>query len=133
MKRIILGATVIIFTVVATLPVYAVTADACKRTCAANKACDPADEKTGNPIKKLGRGLCNCGTFPFELPMQMSKVHMTDGPFAGWTWGILKGMGMMAVRAVVGVYEVATFPFPLPACYKPILTDPEFMFEEQTW
>jgi hypothetical protein len=40
---------------------------------------------------------------------------------------------MMCVRAVVGVYEIATFPIPLPKGYGPILKDPEFFFEEMIW
>lgn len=86
-----------------------------------------------DPMKKLGRGLCNVVTFPFEVPEQISKTNNSDGPMAGCTYGLLKGIGMMGVRAIVGVYEVATFPIPLPEAYKPILTDPEFFFEDQSW
>ena len=86
-----------------------------------------------DPIKKLGRGLCNVVTFPFELPEQIQRVNNQDGPMAAWTYGLIKGIGMMGVRAIVGVYEVATFPIPLPKEYKPILTDPEFIFENQNW
>jgi putative exosortase-associated protein (TIGR04073 family) len=81
--------------------------------------------------KKLGRGACNMVTFPFELFNQVSKVNTTDGPMAAWTWGLVKGVGMTGFRALVGVYEVVTFPMPIPEGYKPILTDPEFFFEDQ--
>lgn len=84
-------------------------------------------------VKKLGRGLCNIGTFIFELPLQISRVNATDGPMAGCTWGVLKGLGMSIYRLGVGAYETVTFPIPAPKDYKPILTDPEFMFEEQNW
>lgn len=84
-------------------------------------------------LKKLGRGLCNCVTFPFEIFEQIKRTNLSDGPMAACTWGVLKGVGMTGVRAVVGVYEVATFPIPLPKEYKPILKDPEFFFEEQNW
>ena len=86
-----------------------------------------------SPMKKLGRGLCNIVTFPLEVPEQIQRVNNQDGPMAGLTYGILKGIGMMGVRAMVGVYELATFPIPLPKDYKPILTDPEFFFEEKNW
>ena len=86
-----------------------------------------------DPIKKLGRGLCNVVTSPFELSEQIQRANNQDGPMAGWTYGLLKGIGMMGVRAIVGVYEVATFPIPLPKEYKPILTDPEFIFEDKNW
>lgn len=91
---------------------------------------DPAD---GTALEKLGRGIANSISFPFEIPLQMSKVNVSDGPLAGLTWGLLKGLGMAGVRACVGVYEIVTFPFPMPECYAPILKDPEYMFEDQNW
>ncbi len=84
-------------------------------------------------LKKLGRGLCNTVTFPFEIFLQVSRVSNTDGPMAGSTWGVLKGIGMSGVRLLTGLYETVTFPFPVPKDYAPILRDPEFMFEEQNW
>ena len=84
-------------------------------------------------LKKLGRGICNCVTFPFEIFEQIKRTNLSDGPMAGWTWGLLKGVGMTGVRAVVGVYEVVTFPVPLPKHYAPILKDPEFFAEEMNW
>ncbi|MDD5422135.1 MAG: exosortase system-associated protein, TIGR04073 family [Candidatus Omnitrophota bacterium] len=87
----------------------------------------------GDAIKKLGRGLCNVVTCPFELPLQISRVNNSEGPAAASTWGVLKGIGKMGIRVVVGVYEVATFPLPFPKDYTPILVDPEFFFEEENW
>jgi len=84
-------------------------------------------------LKKLGRGLANCVTFPFEIVEQIKNTNNSDGPVAGWTWGLLKGIGMTGVRAVVGVYEVVTFPIPLPKHYAPILKDPEFFAEDMNW
>ena len=84
-------------------------------------------------VKKLGRGISNVLTFPFEMVIQVSRVNNTDGPMAAMTWGILKGLGMTVVRGGVGVYEVVSFPFPIPADYKPILTDPEFVLENLNW
>ncbi|MCX5686721.1 MAG: exosortase system-associated protein, TIGR04073 family [Candidatus Omnitrophica bacterium] len=84
-------------------------------------------------LKKLGRGVCNIGTCPVELFLQTSRVNNSDGPMAAFTYGVMKGVAMMCVRAVVGVYEVATFPIPVPKNYEPILKDPEFMFEDQNW
>lgn len=84
-------------------------------------------------VKKLGRGLCNICTFPIELPFQVSRINNSDGPSAAMTYGVVKGITMMVCRLSVGVYETITFPFPVPSGYKPILTDPEFMFEEKSW
>lgn len=84
-------------------------------------------------VKKLGRGICNVVTCPFEVLEQIKRTNNTDGPMAALTYGVLKGVGMTGLRAVVGVYEIATFPVPVPKDYKPILTDPEFFFEEKNW
>lgn len=81
--------------------------------------------------RKLGRGLANIVTFPLEIPYQISKANISDGPVAAMTWGVVKGVGMTGFRALVGVYETISFPFPYPEGYKPILTDPEFFLEEQ--
>jgi putative exosortase-associated protein (TIGR04073 family) len=79
--------------------------------------------------KKLGRGVCNLATFPFELTNQIGRTNNSDGAMAALTWGIIKGVGMTGFRALVGAYEVVTFPFPIPGNYDPILTDPEFFFD----
>lgn len=84
-------------------------------------------------LRKLGRGVCNVVTSPYEIVYQTSQVNNSDGAFAAFTVGILKGFSMILVRAAVGVYEVVTFPFPVPKEYKPILKDPEFFFEDQNW
>jgi len=84
-------------------------------------------------MKKLGRGICNILTCPLEIFRQSSDVANDDGPFAGATYGLLKGLGMTVVRLAAGVYEVATFPIAVPKDYKPILTDPEFLFDDKNW
>ena len=83
-----------------------------------------------DPVKKLGRGICNCFTFPLELYTQVAQVNNDFGLFSAATWGILKGLGMSAVRLAVGAYEVVTFPIPIPRDYMPILTEPEFYGED---
>jgi putative exosortase-associated protein (TIGR04073 family) len=93
---------------------------------ASNAYCDDA-------LKKLGRGAANCVTFPVEIIEQVKRVNNSDGATAAFTYGIMKGVGMMVVRALVGVYEVATFPIPLPKNYEPILKDPEFFCEDMNW
>ncbi len=94
--------------------------------------CKTTAKAAGDALTKLGRGLANCVTFPIEIPNQISKTNNSEGPAAAATVGVVKGVVMAAFRAVVGVYEVATFPFPVPECYKPILTDPEYMLENIT-
>ena len=85
------------------------------------------------PVQKLGRGIANVVTSPFELTKGMGDVKEESGIFAGLTWGILQGTVNVVKRAVVGVCEIATFPLPLPKDYKPILDDPEFMLEKEKY
>lgn len=83
------------------------------------------------PVKKLGRGVANVVTCPFELPKGMEDSRDEDGIFAACTWGVFRGTLNIVKRAVVGVYEIATFPIPLPKDYAPIITDPEFFLSKE--
>ncbi|MFH1552405.1 MAG: exosortase system-associated protein, TIGR04073 family [Candidatus Omnitrophota bacterium] len=85
----------------------------------------------GDAVKKLGRGLANVATSPLELFQGMGDAKTENGIFAGLTWGILKGTVDVVTRAAVGVYEIATFPIPMPKGYDPILKDPEFILEKE--
>ena len=76
---------------------------------------------------KLGRGVANALTGWVELPKNIYNVSVEENAFAGVTLGLAKGAGMTIVRTGAGVYEIATFPFPLPQDYKPIL-EPEYVF-----
>ena len=76
---------------------------------------------------KLGRGVANTLTGWVEIPKNIYATSVEKNAFAGMTLGAAKGIGMTIVRTGAGVFEVVTFPFPIPAGYKPIL-DPEFVF-----
>ena len=85
----------------------------------------------GNAMEKLGRGLANVGVSPLELPEAMWDEGRDMDAYAigsALTVGVIKGAFNVIKRAVVGVYEVATFPFPVPAEYEPII-DPPALFE----
>jgi putative exosortase-associated protein (TIGR04073 family) len=86
-----------------------------------------------DPATRLGRGLSNILTSPLELPSQSSKVNNTDGPFAGLTVGVLKGLQMTVTRAAVGLYEVATFMMPSQKDSGAILKDPEYFLENSNY
>lgn len=88
----------------------------------------------GDPAEKLARGLTNVALCPLEIVhgMREAKAKGKEAPsFLGKSkgidsaliWGIPNGLLRMGVRAVVGVYEVATFAIPFPSDYKPMLTD----------
>ena len=79
------------------------------------------------PIRKLGRGICNLLTWPFEIPYRIMETNKSSGTSAAITIGIWNGACSMIMRFFFGVYEVATFPVPIPAGYEPCLKDPEFL------
>ena len=80
-----------------------------------------------SPIRKLGRGVANFFTGPFEIPKSVQEKLFADGPVAAVTYGVFDGIYKSVLRCVAGVYEVATFPIPIPAEYD-IIVEPEFLF-----
>lgn len=82
----------------------------------------------GGPVEKLGRGISNTLTFPCEIPYQIRQTNRQNGFMAAISYGILNGAFMAGARALVGIYEIVTFPVPIPGDFGPILADPEFFF-----
>jgi putative exosortase-associated protein (TIGR04073 family) len=80
-----------------------------------------------DPFTKLGRGVANTLTGWVELPKNIHQTSVEDNVLSGITLGLAKGIGMTIVRTGAGIYEIATFPFPLPQDYRPIL-EPEYVF-----
>ncbi len=76
---------------------------------------------------KLGRGVANTLTGWVELPKNVYQTSVDENPFSGLTLGLAKGAGMTIVRTGAGIYEIATFPFPIPENYKPVI-EPEYVF-----
>lgn len=91
----------------------------------------------GDPIRKLGRGICNVAFGVCEVPLKIYYVNQEDGGLAAVTYGPLKGVAYCVAREVVGVIDIVTFPMPLPGCpddsrdtgwgYGPIMR-PEWIF-----
>jgi putative exosortase-associated protein (TIGR04073 family) len=81
------------------------------------------------PTDKLGRGFSNLLTFPCEVPNRIKEEYQKNGITAAWSYGILKGIFYAGARALVGAYEIVSFPVPIPGDFQPILTDPEYFFE----
>ena len=79
--------------------------------------------------KKLGRGLANVLTGWVELPKNIYDTSVEENALSGMTMGLAKGLGMTIVRTGAGVYEVVTFPLPVPEDYQPVL-EPEFVLSE---
>ena len=134
-RKIILVVVAVLFLVSIAAPLLFVSCGYCEdqkadASCPKKAAKSVCDKDPGDALRKLGRGICNCFTFPLEILNQISKTNNSDGPMAAATYGVAKGIVMTGYRALVGVYEVATFPIPFPEYYKPILIDPEFMLED---
>jgi putative exosortase-associated protein (TIGR04073 family) len=90
---------------------------------ASQSVCLAADD----PFTKLGRGVANALTGWVELPKNIYSTTIEENALSGMTLGLAKGAGMSIVRTSTGIFEVATFPFPLPEDYKPVL-EPEYVF-----
>jgi len=86
----------------------------------------PARSQTA--MRKAGRGLAGMTTSVLEVPGNMVAESHAQGPGVGIPLGFVKGLGMIIVRTLVGVYEFVTAPLPAPANYRPIL-HPEFPWD----
>jgi putative exosortase-associated protein (TIGR04073 family) len=82
----------------------------------------------GTPQRKLQRGFLNVALSPFELSNELSKEVRNDTMPPSWVAGLGRGSIYTVGRALVGVYEMVTFPIPYPAKYKPVLS-PEFPWQ----
>ena len=85
----------------------------------------PVPSQAGTAARKFGRGLAAMTTGFLEVPGNMVAETRAKGPGEGIPLGFVKGLGMIVVRELVGVYEFVSAPFPLPADYRPII-EPEF-------
>src|SRR5215468_6551608 len=72
-------------------------------------------------LHKAGRGLAAMTTPFLELPGNIIETNRQEGPLAGWTMGVAKGIGMTIVRPAVGLYELVTAPWEAPKNYEPVL------------
>jgi putative exosortase-associated protein (TIGR04073 family) len=73
---------------------------------------------------KLGRGFMQMITGFMEFPGNIYAETRDDGLASGLTIGFAKGIGMIPVRELVGVYEFVTAPIEVPDDYEPILDPP---------
>jgi putative exosortase-associated protein (TIGR04073 family) len=80
-------------------------------------------------ITKLFRGLANAATGWMEIPKQIFLTHEEMGGGAAFTWGLVKGVGYAVGRSVVGGFEIATFPIPVPEGYGAIM-QPEYVLSD---
>jgi putative exosortase-associated protein (TIGR04073 family) len=79
---------------------------------------------------KLVRGLANLTTGVGEIPKQIYLIGKREGWVQGAVRGPLEGLGMFIARTVVGVYDVVTFPVPVPSRYQPVLL-PDYVWQPE--
>jgi len=85
----------------------------------------PIVSRADTPGMKAGRGFAAITTPFLEIPGNIMETSEREGPLAGWTAGLAKGIGMSIVRPPIGVYEVVTAPMAVPKNFEPIL-QPEY-------
>jgi len=86
-------------------------------------------QAAGSPQRKLQRGFLNIALSPFEISHELAKEVRNDTLPPSWFAGLGRGAAYTVGRALVGVYEIVTFPLPYPANYQPVLK-PEFPWEQ---
>ncbi|MDA9101358.1 hypothetical protein N9K06_01635, partial [Omnitrophica bacterium] len=79
----------------------------------------------GSSQDKLKRGYLNIILSPIELAHEWSKVKKQNTLVPSWVKATGSGAAKMSVRALAGVYEMATFWLPYPANFQPVV-EPEF-------
>lgn len=84
-----------------------------------------------NALVKLGRGLVNAATGWLEIPQKIYTTSRDENVFVGATVGTAKGIGWSIIRTVAGIYEVVTFPFPIPKSYESVI-DPPYIFDSKS-
>jgi len=70
---------------------------------------------------KFMRGLAGMTTGFLEVPGNIVAETDDRGPAEGIPLGFVKGLGMIVVRELVGVYEFVSAPFPAPPDYRPVM------------
>lgn len=81
----------------------------------------------GNMLRKLERGGANAllGGLEFVYHLRQPDEGQWVPP---WFTGMAKGFYHTLERSLVGIYEILTFPIPIPEDYLPVL-EPEFSWE----
>ncbi len=87
--------------------------------------------EAGKALTKLTRGVTNIVTGWVEIPKRVQETTQESGALAGFTWGLLRGLGHGFIRTAAGGYELLTFPFPAPPGYEPVI-QPEYVFTAES-
>lgn len=78
---------------------------------------------------KFARGVANFCLGWTEVPKQIYLASRDEGWLTGALRGSVDGLGWFVARTVAGMYEIFTFPLPLPPHYQPLVT-PDFVWQQ---
>lgn len=85
---------------------------------------DPPAKKYG-VTRKFSRGIANIVYGINELPTTVIQVNDTEGNSTAITYGVISGLRRTLERFGMGVFEVATHPFPINhGSYRPYFKSP---------
>lgn len=79
-------------------------------------------------FKKLGRGLANTFTGWIEIFATIEKKFEEEEYMVAIFYGLPEGVVKALARTGIGIYEIVTFPIPIPSNYEVIL-EPEFVIQ----
>jgi putative exosortase-associated protein (TIGR04073 family) len=83
-----------------------------------------------NAAQKLGRGIANLFTGWLEIPYEIGrKINRDDSMISGIFIGPITGFCKAVGRTAVGMYDILTFPLPIPKGYQPVI-EPELVGED---
>ena len=75
------------------------------------------------PLERFNSGVMNIVTGPLELVYQPKEEIKRTDPLRGLIPGVVRGVTWFAVREVIGIFEIVTFPIPWKSHLKPFDTD----------
>ena len=83
-----------------------------------------AEVAESGPVRKLQRGFLNIALCPMEFTniLAYEKYENDDQMLPSWVTGSVKGVAFTAGRALSGLYDIVTFPFPIPKEYGSLVT-----------
>ena len=76
-------------------------------------------------VRKFGRGVSNLMWGWTDFFLTVHQEDKLNGPFAAYSYGVVKGVYKTVGRGVIGAYETGFFYLPYPDAYWPIIK-PEF-------
>lgn len=85
--------------------------------------------EAGKMVHKFSRGVMNVLTGWLEVPYNIAETWKKTDPFTGFVVGGIKGIFWGWGRTCTGVYDIVTFPFPVPKDYQPLM-EPEYILPE---